>query len=83
MANPRQLGDLLAWEGDDGDTYVAQTTRLFAIIFRWAGRRGYHWEIFVDGEVRCYGQARTLHSAIAHVEGNCIGRGFISKAELP
>lgn len=79
MTHPILEGRLLAWERDEGGVYAARTPQILAIVFRWRGRPGYHWEIFCDGEVRYYGQARSLHSALCHVEGNCVGRGMLGE----
>jgi len=81
MAHPRLRGRLLNWEPDASNTYAARTPLMFAVVFRWPGRRGYHWEIFYEGEVRYYGQARSLHSALCHVEGNCVGRGMLQEEQ--
>jgi hypothetical protein len=77
MARPKLDRRLLAWERDEANVYAARTAKLFAIVFRWRYGPGYHWEIFYEGEVNYYGQARSLHSALSHVEGNCVGRGML------
>jgi len=74
MAQDKLHGRLLVWK-QDGDTYLAQTPGMSAIVFRQG--RGYHWEILHQGEVKYHGHRRSLHSALSHVEGNCVGRGML------
>jgi hypothetical protein len=73
---PQLDGRLLAWK-QDGTTFKADTSKATGVVFPY--RRGYHWEIFHEGEVKYKGQVRTLHAAMCHVEGNFVGRGMLDE----
>lgn len=75
---PQLEGRLLAWK-PDGKTFKAETSKAIGLVFPY--RRGFHWEIFHEGEVKFRGQVRSLHSAMCHVEGNFVGRGMLDDAQ--
>jgi len=74
MAGPLE-DRLLSWT-QVGRLYLTHTQAAVGIVFEQNSTR-FCWLILVAGIVKFQAEAASLHSALAHIEGNFVGRRLL------